>query len=378
MPKKILLLIGTRPELIKLAPVVKALQAAPDLFTTRVCFSGQHRQLLAQAAASMEISPDLNLDLMEADQSLAGFASRALVSIDAVLQQECPDFVLVQGDTTTAFCGTLAAFYHKIAVGHVEAGLRTSDKYAPFPEEINRRLISHIADLHFAPTELAGQNLLKEGIGEESVFVTGNTVIDALHWMRARMKDYQPNLPKALQEQIAGMRTVLITGHRRENFGEGFEQICSAIAQSARQHPDVLFVYPVHLNPKVQEPVRRILGNQANILLIDPLDYPDFVWLMNQSWLVLTDSGGVQEEAPGLGKPVLVMRDVTERPEGVTAGSVRLVGADSQRIIHNLEELLGDAQAYNAMAQVRSPYGDGKAAEKIVSVLKDFSAGSKL
>ena len=370
MPKRILTCIGTRPEMVKLAPVINALRQQPEEFESLVCFTGQHRQLLAQAASVFEIQPDVNLDLMQADQGLAAFVGRALPALQEVLIDTKPDIVLVQGDTSTVFCAALAAYYQQISVGHVEAGLRTDNKYKPFPEEMNRRLGTRLADLHFAPTETARQALLREGVPAKSIHLTGNTVIDALQWMCARLEHYQPQLPVSLLEELADRRVVLITGHRRENFGEGFQQICAGIAASAQRHPDVLFVYPVHLNPNVQQPVVDLLGDVPNITLLDPLDYNDFVWLMNRSYLVLTDSGGVQEEAPALGKPVLVMREVTERPEGIEAGVARLVGADKQRIVDNLEELLIDEKAYAAMAVSKNPYGDGHAAERIVEILR--------
>ncbi len=373
MPKRILTCIGTRPEMVKLAPVIKALEGMPGEFESLVCFTGQHRELLAQAASVFEIEPDVNLELMQADQGLAAFVGRALPALQQVLIEAKPDMVLVQGDTSTVFCAALAAYYQKIPVGHVEAGLRTDNKYAPFPEEMNRRLATRLADLHFAPTETARQALLREGVPGDSIHVTGNTVIDALLWMRARLEHYQPKLSEKLLAELADRRLVLITGHRRENIGEGFQQICAGIAASARKHRDVLFVYPVHLNPNVQQPVMDLLGDTPNVHLLSPLDYNDFVWLMDRSYLVLTDSGGVQEEAPALGKPVLVMREVTERPEGIEAGVARLVGADKQRIVDSLEELLTDANAYAAMAVSKNPYGDGHAADRIIEILRSYS-----
>lgn len=370
MPRRILTCIGTRPEMVKMAPVIKELDQRPEEFENLVCFTGQHRQMLAQAASVFEIQPDINLDLMQTDQGLAAFVGRALPALQDVLVDTKPDMVLVQGDTSTVFCAALAAYYQQIPVGHVEAGLRTDDKYAPFPEEMNRRLATRLADWHFAPTETARQALLREGVPAESIHVTGNPVIDALQWMRARLEYYQPHLPAKILVELTEHKVVLITGHRRENFGEGFQQICAGIAAAAQRHPEVQFVYPVHLNPQVQETVTQLLGGITNIHLLDPLDYTDFVWLMDRSFIVLTDSGGVQEEAPGLGKPVLVMREITERPEGIEAGVARLVGADKQRILENLNELLTDPQAYASMAHVRNPYGDGHAAERIVNVLR--------
>jgi UDP-N-acetylglucosamine 2-epimerase (non-hydrolysing) len=375
MTLKILTLIGTRPELIKLAPVIKCLEKRKDTFSSVVCFTGQHREMLDQAALVFGIKPDIDLNLMLPGQNLSQLTSRAIEAIHSVLEQNKPDIVLVQGDTTTAFCGALTAYYHQIQVGHVEAGLRTHNKYAPFPEEINRCLIGQLADYHFAPTENARQALLQENINSEHIYVTGNTVIDALLWMRDKLKTYRPKLPEKLLNEIEGKRIILVTGHRRENFGEGFENICKAILDVANQNPDVVFVYPVHLNPNVQDPVKRILGGRPNIWLIAPLDYPDLVWLMDRSYLVLTDSGGIQEEAPALGKPVLVMRETTERPEGIEAGNARLVGTDYHKIVDNLTELLNKSEACEAMARVRNPYGDGRAAERIVDVLleKDFN-----
>ena len=372
MPKRILTCIGTRPEMVKLAPVIKALEQQPEAFESLVCFTGQHRELLTQAASIFEIEPDINLDLMQADQGLAAFIGRALPALQEALIDTKPDMVLVQGDTSTVFCAALAAYYQQIPVGHVEAGLRTDNKYAPFPEEMNRRLATRLADLHFAPTETARQALLREGVPTESIHVTGNTVIDALQWMRSRLENYQTQLPVELLEELADRRMVLITGHRRENFGEGFQQICAGIAASAQRHPEVLFIYPVHLNPNVHQPVIELLGGIPNVHLFSPLDYNDFVWLMDRSNLVLTDSGGVQEEAPALGKPVLVMREVTERPEGIEAGVARLVGADKQRIFDNLEDLLTNPRSYAAMAVSKNPYGDGHAAERIVDILWSF------
>ena len=372
MPKRILTCIGTRPEMVKLAPVIKALEQQPEAFESLVCFTGQHRELLTQAASIFEIEPDINLDLMQADQGLAAFVGRALPALQEALIDTKPDMVLVQGDTSTVFCAALAAYYQQIPVGHVEAGLRTDNKYAPFPEEMNRRLATRLADLHFAPTETARQALLREGVPTESIHVTGNTVIDALQWMRSRLEHYQPQLPVELLGELADRRVVLITGHRRENFGEGFQQICAGIAASAQRHPEVLFIYPVHLNPNVHQPVIELLGGIPNVHLFSPLDYNDFVWLLDRTYLVLTDSGGVQEEAPALGKPVLVMREVTERPEGIEAGVARLVGAEGQRIVDSLEELLNNPQSYAAMAVSKNPYGDGHAADRIIEILRSY------
>jgi UDP-N-acetylglucosamine 2-epimerase (non-hydrolysing) len=365
----ILVIFGTRPEVIKLAPVVMALRKRAVDFNTYVCATAQHRQMLDQALGAFQLEVDEDLDIMTPGQSLAQVTARAVERLDGVMDRVKPDMVLVQGDTTTAFCGALAAYYHQAKVGHVEAGLRTGDKYAPFPEEINRRLISHLGDLHFAPTERARQALLAEGIREDCIYVTGNTVIDALLWVRDRVRDHPPVLPAGLEEWMDGKQVVLVTGHRRESFGEGFENICRAIRQVAEAEPETAFVYPVHLNPKVREPVQRILGGHERIHLIEPLGYEPFVWLMDRSRLVLTDSGGVQEEAPSLGKPVLVMREVTERPEGIEAGNARLVGTSKEGIVAGLMEILCDPIKYQAMASVSNPYGDGLAANRIVEIL---------
>lgn len=372
MSIKVLTIIGTRPELIKLAPVIKRLEDSNEGFVSSVCFTGQHREMLDQAASCFGVHAHSDLNLMLPNQSLSQLTSRAVEAIDNVLKEKKPDIVLVQGDTTTAFCGALAAFYSRIPIGHVEAGLRTYNKYAPFPEEVNRRLISRIADYHFAPTEKAKESLLLENIEKDCIYVTGNTVIDALLWMREELRSRGPDLPNELLIEITGKRIILVTAHRRENFGEGLENICRSILVVAQHYTDVLFVFPVHLNQKVQNPVRRMLGEQANILLLPPLDYPNLVWLMDKSYLVLTDSGGIQEEAPSLGKPVLVMRDVTERPEGVEVGNARLVGTDFQKIVNNLECLLENPEEYSAMTKVRNPYGDGKAANRIVDILLDI------
>ncbi len=366
---KVLTVVGTRPEVIKLAPVVMQLNRRSDRFVSKVCATAQHRQMLDQALAPFGIVPDYDLDIMTAGQSLAELTSRAIVRLDQILLEEQPDVVLVQGDTTTAFCGALAAYYHQIKVGHVEAGLRTGNKYAPFPEEVNRALISQIADYHFAPTEHAKATLLRQGIPPSSVYLTGNTVIDALLWMRVRVREIRPQLPDGLPECLDGHQMVLVTAHRRESFGEGFENICCAIREVADRFPDVMFIYPVHLNPNVREPVNRILANHRRIRLIEPLAYEPFVWLMDRATIVLTDSGGVQEEAPSLGKPVLVMRETTERPEGIEAGNARLVGVGQERIVNELERLLRCPEEREAMARATNPYGDGRAAERIVDVL---------
>ena len=367
--RRILIILGTRPEAIKLAPVIVELGRRPDRFVSRVCATAQHREMLDQALSLFGIRPDYDLDIMAPGQTLAQVTGRAVEGLDRVIAKESPDVVLVQGDTTTAFCGALAAYYHQVRVGHVEAGLRTGDKHAPFPEEINRRLIGQLADYHFAPTERAMEALLAEGVAASAVFVTGNTVIDALLWVRGRVREVQPELPDSLVEMLNGRRVILVTGHRRESFGEGFESICDAIREVADAFPEVAFVYPVHLNPNVREPVNRILGGHPRIHLIEPLSYAPFVWLMDRATIVLTDSGGVQEEAPSLGKPVLVMRETTERLEGLEAGNARLVGVRRERIVEALVGLLISPEERETMTQPRNPYGDGKSAEKIVSIL---------
>ena len=334
-----------------------------------VCVTAQHRQTLDQPLELFDIKPDHDLDIMTAGQSLAGVTSKAVEGLDRVIAKEKPDWVLVQGDTTTAFSGALAAFYQRVKVGHVEAGLRTWDKWSPYPEEINRCLVGQLADYHFAPTDRSKNALLREGFDEKNIFVTGNTVIDALLWARGKLDNYEIELPDGLQEKLADKRVVLVTGHRRESFGEGFINICKAIKRVADELEDVTFVYPMHMNPNVRAPVNETLQGHNRIHLIEPLTYMPFVWLMNKADVVLTDSGGVQEEAPSLGKPVLVMRNTTERPEGVDAGNARLVGTDLDAIVSSLHELLSDKDAYNAMASVKNPYGDGTSAQQIIDLI---------
>ncbi|MFC1611216.1 non-hydrolyzing UDP-N-acetylglucosamine 2-epimerase [Myxococcota bacterium] len=368
---KVLLAIGTRPEAIKLAPVILALRADPR-FETRVCLTAQHRQMLDQVLEVFAVQPDVDLDLMRPDQSLGDLTARAIESLDRTLKVEKPDLVLVQGDTTTTFTAALTAFYNHMPVGHVEAGLRTGNLDAPWPEEANRALTSRLANLHFAPTELSRQNLLREDLDENNIHVTGNTVIDALFFAVDKIRAHAPNVIDVpglpLSVGNGKDRLVLITGHRRESFGPGLESICTAIAELARGFSDVHFVYPVHLNPNVQEPVERILGQpQAgeNVHLIAPLAYLPFVALMDRSTIILTDSGGIQEEAPSLGKPVLVTRDTTERPEAIEAGTVELVGTNRDVIIDRASRLLTDEKAYAAMSRAHNPYGDGKSAARI-------------
>ena len=371
MNKRILLVFGTRPEAIKMAPLVKTLQAQ-SAFDVRVCVTAQHRHMLDQVLNLFDIQPDFDLNLMKPGQDLYDITSGVLLGLKSVLTQWRPDAVLVHGDTSTTFAASLAAFYQRIPVGHVEAGLRTGNLYSPWPEEANRKLTSALAHWHFAPTATSRKNLLKEGVAPETIHVTGNTVIDALLQVREKIvtnASLRHQFEKDFSFLDPAKRLVLVTGHRRENFGQGFEQICQALAHIANSHADVQVVYPVHLNPQVQEPVRRLLGGVENVHLIEPLDYLPFVYLMDRSTLILTDSGGIQEEAPSLGKPVLVMRDTTERPEAVEAGTVRLVGTDANEIATQAGILLSNADAYAAMAFAHNPYGDGFACERIAQAL---------
>ena len=377
--KKVLLVFGTRPEAIKMAPLVHELKKHPDQFDTQVCVTGQHREMLDQVLDLFQIVPDYDLNIMRPNQDLYDVTSRVLLGMRDVLKAARPDVVFVHGDTTTSMAAALAAFYQQIPVAHVEAGLRTGNIYSPWPEEMNRSITGRIAAYNFAPTLCSKQNLMKENVSEDAIIVTGNTVIDALHWVVNKIASDE-QLRAALQEEIKtlgydvtrceGRRLVLITGHRRENFGEGFLNICHAIASLAEKYPDVDFVYPMHLNPNVRKPVLEILGKGlSNVLLIEPLQYLQFVFLMEKSYLVLTDSGGVQEEAPGLGKPVLVMRDTTERPEAVDAGTVMLVGADRERIENGVSTLLDNHAIYEKMSKAVNPYGDGSACHRIVDFL---------
>jgi UDP-N-acetylglucosamine 2-epimerase (non-hydrolysing) len=378
MPIKVLTVFGTRPEAIKMAPVVLALQAAEGIESI-VCVTAQHRQMLDQVLNLFDIKPDYDLDLMTPKQDLFDITAKVLLGLRDVLRKVQPDIVLVHGDTTTCFAAGLAAFYEGIKIGHVEAGLRTGNLKAPFPEEGNRTLVGRLANLHFAPTESSRQNLLAEGVADESISVTGNTVIDALFIVRDRVnampeQEWQNLFGKSLYQTITNpaRKLILITGHRRENFGQGFIDLCEAIKQLAENHADWDLVYPVHLNPNVQKPVYEILGNLNNVYLINPLDYAPFVWTMNQSDLILTDSGGVQEEGPSLGKPVLVMREVTERPEAIAAGTVLLVGTNKEKIVNGVENVLLDQALYSKMSNAHNPYGDGAAAERIVKILKQI------
>jgi UDP-N-acetylglucosamine 2-epimerase (non-hydrolysing) len=375
--RKIAVVFGTRPEAIKLAPVILALKV-DRRFECRVCITAQHREMLDQVLRVFQITPDHDLNLMQPDQTLADLTAKSIKGIDSYLKVEKPDMLLVQGDTTTVFSAALAAFYNRVPLGHVEAGLRTHNLYSPWPEEANRVIASRLSAVHFAPTGRSRQNLLDEGIDAGIIHVTGNTVIDALLSATEIIRK-----DETIQERLAqrfsfldpAKRLILVTGHRRENFGEGFENICTALVRIAENHPGVEIIYPVHLNPNVQEPVQRILGTNRfqNIHLIEPVDYLPFVYLMQRSYLIITDSGGVQEEAPSLGKPVLVMRDTTERPEAVDAGTVKLVGTDRETIVAEASRLLTDQDIYRAMALAHNPYGDGKASERIVRVVKDFS-----
>jgi len=373
---KVLTVFGTRPEAIKMAPLVQALSQDPA-FESRLCVTAQHREMLDQVLRLFKLEPDYDLNIMRPEQGLTEITCRILEGMKTVLLDFKPDIVLVHGDTTTTLAASLAAFYQQIPVGHVEAGLRTGDLASPWPEEGNRKLTGHLARLHFTPTTRSRQNLLRENLPDARIVVTGNTVIDALLWVRDRVLD-DSNLNAQLAARYPFLdpdkKLVLVTGHRRESFGGGFERICSALAQVARQHPEAQIVYPVHLNPNVSEPVNRILSGIENIILIEPQEYLPFVWLMNRAWLILTDSGGIQEEAPSLGKPVLVMRDTTERPEAVDAGTVKLVGTDIARIVASVSELLSDDEAWQAMSHAHNPYGDGKACGRILQALKDNRA----
>lgn len=417
MKKKILLVFGTRPEAIKMAPLVKEFQKYPEQFDTKVCVTAQHREMLDQVLQLFEIVPDYDLNIMKAGQDLYDVTSRVLLGMQNVLKDAQPDLVLVHGDTSTSTAAALAAFYQQIPVGHVEAGLRTYNIYSPWPEEMNRQITSRIATYHFAPTSLSKQNLLNEGIKEKNIFITGNTVIDALHWVLNKLASdtnlnqtitnqlinfglpkekletwYSCNPPESvsfpLGEFEGARKLVLITGHRRENFGQGFLNICEAIKELAETFSEVDFVYPMHLNPNIRKPIAEVFGKgihsnthapmstslggvreNRNVFFIEPLDYLPFVYLMNLSYLVLTDSGGIQEEAPGLGKPVLVMRDTTERPEAVNAGTVKLLGTNKSAIIHEVSELLYKSGAYERMSMANNPYGDGRACERIIDLL---------
>lgn len=381
--KSVMLVFGTRPEAIKMAPLVKEFQKHPDKFRTTVCVTGQHRQMLDQVLEIFGITPDYDLNIMKQGQDLYDVTARVLTGMRSVLDEARPDLVLVHGDTTTSTAAALAAFYKQIPVGHVEAGLRTHNIYSPWPEEMNRQITGRIASWHFAPTPLSRSNLTAEAVPEERILVTGNTVIDALHIVVDRIRN-DSGLADGLKESLrlagydtertdAGRRLVLITGHRRENFGEGFLNICRAIKALSEKYPEVDFVYPMHLNPNVRRPIHEVFGQElsglGNMFFIEPLEYLSFVFLMEKSYIVLTDSGGIQEEAPGLGKPVLVMRDTTERPEALEAGTVRLVGTDCDRIVSEISSLMDSPDAYTRMSRAVNPYGDGRACPRIVEFI---------
>lgn len=383
--KKILLVFGTRPEAIKMAPLVKKLQSMPEDFQTIVCVTGQHREMLDQVLHIFDIIPDYDLNIMKQGQDLYDVTSRVLLGMREVLKEVQPDMVLVHGDTTTSTAAALAAFYQQIPVGHVEAGLRTGNIYSPWPEEMNRLMTGRIATYHFSPTPLSKQNLLRENVNENNILVTGNTVVDALHMVVERLQNDEDL--RAEQDRVLaaagydvhrledGKKLVLITGHRRENFGDGFIHICTAIRDLKNKYKEVDFVYPMHLNPNVRKPIHEVFGEDlsdlGNLFFIEPLQYLEFVHLMAKSTIVLTDSGGIQEEAPGLGKPVLVMRDTTERPEALESGTVHLVGTDYDKIVNEVSTLLEDAEAYEKMSKAVNPYGDGHACERIVDFLKN-------
>lgn len=382
--KTVMLVFGTRPEAIKMCPLVKEFQKYPNSFRTIVCVTGQHREMLDQVLQIFEVTPDYDLNIMKQGQDLYDVTSRVLLGLRDVLKQEQPDIVFVHGDTTSSTAAAMAAFYQQIPVAHVEAGLRTHNIYSPWPEEMNRQITSRIAEFNLAPTPLSRKNLLQENVKDETITVTGNTVIDALYMVVDKIKN-----DNALGDQLAnniriagydverlasGKKMVLITGHRRENFGDGFINMCTAIKDLTQKYPEVDFIYPMHLNPNVRKPIHEVFGEDlsglGNMFFIEPLEYLNFVYLMEKCTIVLTDSGGIQEEAPGLGKPVLVMRDTTERPEAVDAGTVKLVGTDYQKIVDNVSQLLDDLEYYNTMSKAVNPYGDGKACERIVNQLR--------
>ena len=378
--KKIMLVFGTRPEAIKMAPLVKQFQKFPNQFETIVCVTGQHREMLDQVLSLFDIVPDYDLNIMKHGQDLYDITSRVLLGMRDIFTKTTPDLVLVHGDTTTSTATSLAAFYQKIAVGHIEAGLRTNDIYNPWPEEINRQITGRIANFHFAPTKLSKANLQKEGVSESTISVTGNTVIDALYYVIDVMKK-DPETAIKVETLIESVgytnlkasknKKVLITGHRRENFGEGFLNICKAIKELSIKFPKVDFIYPMHLNPNVRKPIKEVFNKEtpSNVYFIEPLDYLPFVYLLNKSDIILTDSGGIQEEAPGLGKPVLVMRNTTERPEALEAGTVKIVGTSIQKIVFEVSKLVEDKEYYNIMSKAQNPYGDGKSCQRIVEII---------
>lgn len=385
--KKVLLVFGTRPEAIKMAPLVKEFEKHADKFETIVCVTAQHREMLDQVLDLFDIKPDYDLDLMKQGQDLYDITSRVLLNLKGVLTEVNPDVVLVHGDTTTSTASALAAFYQKIPVGHIEAGLRTHNIYSPWPEEMNRQITGRIAAYNFSPTKLSKKNLLDESVKESQIVVTGNTVIDALHLVLKQIEDNSDiqNDVLSILDKIGVSQSklqswinterklVLITGHRRENFGEGFANICLAIKQLAEEYPEVDFLYPMHLNPNVRKPIKKVFGNSSmnNVIFVEPMEYLPFVYVMSKSYLVLTDSGGIQEEAPGIGKPVLVMRNTTERPEGVDAGTVKLVGTDKEMIVQEVSNLINSEDLYLKMSEASNPYGDGKASERVVEYFRD-------
>jgi UDP-N-acetylglucosamine 2-epimerase (non-hydrolysing) len=378
---KVLLIFGTRPEAIKMAPVIKTLEKE-KLIESKICVTAQHREMLDQVLDFFEIRPDYDLNIMKKNQDLYDVTSNVLFGLKEILNDFKPDVVLVHGDTTTTFAASLAAFYQKIKIGHVEAGLRTYNLYSPWPEEANRELTGILANYHFAPTKSAKENLIKEGKNPENIIVTGNTVIDALFLALKKIEKNEKlknniinNIKKQYPLIIKNKKIILVTGHRRENFGEGFLNICEALKEIAINNPEIDIVYPVHLNPNVQKPVKEILSDIRNVYLIEPLNYPEFVYLMKQSYFIITDSGGIQEEAPSLGKPVLVMRDTTERPEAVTAETVKLVGTDKEKIIKEAQKLIDNKKEYEKMSKAHNPYGDGRATARIVNFLKGVNIG---
>ncbi len=379
MKAKVMIVFGTRPEAIKMAPVCKQFLDDSENFETIILVTAQHREMLDQVLEIFEINPDIDLDLMQDNQNLSDLTAHVLGKINSHINKIKPDCILVHGDTTTTLAASMAAFYNNLPLGHVEAGLRTNNLLAPYPEEFNRQIASKISKWHFAPTDLSKKNLLEERISNENIFIVGNTVIDALHWVlssidenKEKKKEIEDLIDSKLSFNWRDTNFILITGHRRENFGRNFEEICEAISLLSEKYNDLHFVYPVHLNPNVQKPVNKILGEKNNIHLIDPLEYESFVFLMRNSYLVLTDSGGIQEEAPSLGKPVLVMRDVTERPEAIKAGTVKLVGSDKNKIVSEVDKLYSDRELYKKMSTAHNPFGDGYSGKKIYEIIKEY------
>ena len=366
---KVIIVFGTRPEAIKLAPIIKEFEKHPEEIQLKICVTAQHRQMLDSVLKIFDIKPDYDLNIMRDKQTLFDITNNVLIKIKEIYLKEQPDIVFVQGDTTTTFASALAAYYLQIKVAHIEAGLRTYNKYSPFPEEINRRMVSAIADLHFAPTEQSKLNLLKENVNEKDIFVTGNTVIDSLFMILEKIKGEHISIEGIESSELENKRLILVTGHRRESFGEGFENICNALKELAESFNDIIIIYPVHLNPNVRGPVNRILGNVRNVKLIEPIGYLSFVYLMEKAYIIITDSGGIQEEAPSLSKPVLVMREITERPEAVKAGTVKIVGTQKESIINSTRQLLLDADEYKKMSSTKNPYGDGKSAQRTYEIL---------